>query len=124
MKKLTKAEEEVMQVLWDKGRCTVKDIREAIDPVNPPPHSTISTFVRILEEKGFVDHKAYGRTYEYFPLVSKEAYSSDSLDQLAQDYFGGSMRKLVSFLVQEEKLDRDELNDLLQQLENDEKPTP
>ena len=113
-----------MQVLWDKGRCTVKDIREAIDPVNPPPHSTISTFVRILEEKGFVDHKAYGRTYEYFPLVSKEAYSSDSLDQLAQDYFGGSMRKLVSFLVQEEKLDRDELNDLLQQLENDEKPTP
>jgi len=121
MKRLTKAEEEIMQIIWRLERCTVSDMREDIQRETEgkkPPHSTISTIVRILEEKGFLGHKAYGRTYEYFPLVSKEAYSRSSLKKLVGDYFEGSMNQLVSFLVKEEKLDMDELSEMLQQLED------
>ncbi|MEL6637055.1 MAG: BlaI/MecI/CopY family transcriptional regulator [Bacteroidota bacterium] len=119
-KRLTKAEEEIMQLIWKLERCTVSDIRQMIATEqggNKPPHSSISTIVRILEEKGFIDHKAYGRTYEYFPLVSKEEYSSRTLRKLVTDYFDGSMQNLVSFLVVKEKLDPKELNDLLQDLD-------
>ena len=77
-KRLTKAEEEIMQIIWSKGRVLVSDILDELgDP--RPPHSSISSIVRILEKKGFVDHKAYGRTYEYFPTVAKEEYSKHSI---------------------------------------------
>lgn len=121
MKKLTKAEEEIMQILWKLERCTVSNIREVIAEEQggeKPPHSSVSTIVRILEEKGFIDHKAYGRTYEYFPLVSKEEYSSRTVKKLVADYFDGSMQNLVSFLVKKENLDVNELNDLLHKLED------
>lgn len=120
MKKLTKAEEDIMQIIWRLGRCTVRDIREDIGGKELPPHSTISTFVRILEEKGFVDHKAYGRTYEYFPIIKKEAYSKRSLHKLVDEYFEGSMNSLVSFLVKENDLSVEELNELLNKLEEEE----
>ena len=116
MKRLTKAEEEIMQLIWQLERCTVSDLRGEIQKATggaKPPHSTISTIVRILEEKGFVDHKAYGRTYEYFPTVSKEAYSKKTLKKFVSDYFEGSMNNLVSFLVKEENIDREELSKLL-----------
>lgn len=119
MEKLTKAEEEVMQIIWRLERCTVRDIREDIGGEKLPPHSTISTFVRILEEKGFVNHKAYGRTYEYFPIIEKEAYSKRSLHKLVDEYFEGSMNSLVSFLVKENDLSIKELGDLLDQLEEE-----
>ena len=121
MKRLTKAEEEIMQIIWQLERCTVSDIRDFIQKESggeKPPHSTISTIVRILEEKGFVAHKAYGRTYEYFPEVSKADYSSKTLKKFVTDYFEGSMNNLVSFLVKEENLDLDDLNDLLRDFEN------
>ena len=121
MKRLTKAEEEIMQIIWRLEKCTVSDMRDDIQQQSgekKPPHSTISTIVRILEEKGFLGHKAYGRTYEYFPLVSKEDYSKSSLKKLVSDYFEGSMNQLVSFLVKEENLDVSELSELLDQLEN------
>lgn len=120
MKKLTKAEEEIMQILWKLTRCTVSNIREVIAEQaggQKPPHSSVSTIVRILEEKGFIDHKAYGRTYEYFPLVSKEEYSSRTLKKFVADYFDGSMQNLVSFLVKKENLNVDQLNDLFQKLD-------
>ncbi len=120
-KRLTKAEEEIMQIIWKLERCTVSDIREVIaagQEGKKPPHSSISTIVRILEEKGFIDHKAYGRTYEYFPNVSKEEYSSRTLKKLVADYFDGSMQNLVSFLVKKENLDVEELNDLLNDLDH------
>ncbi len=124
MKRLTKAEEEIMQIIWRLERCTVSAIREVVAEAangKKPPHSTVSTIVRILEEKSFLDHKAYGRTYEYFPLVSKEEYSHRSLHKLVSDYFGGSMNRLVSFLVKKENIDLDELNDILKQ-SNDNNP--
>lgn len=118
MKKLTKAEEEIMHIIWRLERCTVRDIREDIGGTPLPPHSSISTIVRILETKGFLDHKAYGRTYEYFPIVTKESYSKKSVRQLIQDYFGGSTNQLVSFLVKEDDLSVKDLSELLDKLED------
>jgi predicted transcriptional regulator len=117
---LTKAEEEVMQIIWQLERCLVRDILEQLgDP--DMPHSTISSVVRILEKKGFVDHKAYGKTYEYFPIVSKEDYAQHGVKSLLEKYFGGSPRQLVSFLVQKEDMNLKELNDLLKKLDDSSK---
>ncbi len=118
MTRLTKAEEKIMQIIWQKGRCLVSDILKEFGD-DRPPHSTISSIVRILEEKGFVDHKAYGRTYEYFPIIQKKDYSKQSIKKLVGDYFGGSMNQLVSFLVQENDLDIKELSEMLNQLKED-----
>lgn len=115
IKRLTKGEEEIMHFIWELGRCTVTDIIEKI--VSPkPPHSSISSIVRILEKKGFVDHKSYGRTYEYFPLITKDEYSRGSLLSLIHNYFNGSTPKLVSFLVEEEETTIEELQDIIKQL--------
>lgn len=119
MKKLTKVEEQVMHIIWSLGRCTVRDIRDEMgDP--PPPHSTISSVARILEDKGFLDHKAYGRTYEYFPIITKAEYSKFTLKNFAKDYFEGSYKRLVSFLAKEEKIDSDELSEIINLLDKTE----
>jgi BlaI family transcriptional regulator, penicillinase repressor len=112
MQKLTKAEEEIMMFIWELDRCTVSQVIDLL-PEPKPPHSSVSSIVRILEKKGFVDHKAYGRTYEYFPIVSKEEYSKKSLLTLLNNYFEGSAKSLVSMLVKEEKVDKDELIKIL-----------
>jgi len=115
MEKLTKAEEEVMQVIWKLGRCLVRDIMEQLgDP--HIPHSTISSVVRILEKKGFVGHKAYGRTYEYFALSEKDAYGKTEISGFLSKYFTGSAKGLVSFLVKEKGLSVKELSELLNEL--------
>lgn len=118
MEKLTKAEEEIMVLIWEKGECTVSDlIKEMKDP--KPAHSTISSFIRILEKKGYVDHKAYGRTYEYFPVVEKTDYSKGRLSGLISDFFGGSVDELVSFIVKEDKMSINEMQSLLDKIKND-----
>jgi BlaI family transcriptional regulator, penicillinase repressor len=117
---LTKAEEEIMQIIWDLDKCLVRDI---IDKLGDPemPHSTVSSVVRILEKKGFVDHKAYGKTHEYFPIVSKDEYAKHGVKSLVEKYFSGSPKQLVSFLVQNDDLDLKELNALLKTLDNSKK---
>jgi len=123
MKKLTKAEEEIMQIIWEIAPCTVADIRNYMEQelgMKKPPHSTVSTMVRILDDKkAFLKHTAYGRTFVYEPAVSKEEYSRQSVQKLVRDYFGGSMNRLVSFLVKEEDLSLNELNELVDQLEEE-----
>jgi len=116
MQKLTKTEEDVMQLLWEVGRGTVSDLLERC-PEPKPPHSTLSSVVRILEKKSFVGHKAYGKTHEYFPLVEREAYGRRSLGDLLRNYFDGSVPRLVSHLAEEENLSKAELEDLLKILE-------
>ena len=111
MQKLTKAEEDIMQLLWEVERGTVSDLLERC-PEPKPPHSTVSSVVRILEKKGFVDHKAYGKTYEYFPLVKREDYGQNSLGDLLRNYFDGSVPRLVSHLTEAEKLSEAELAEL------------
>lgn len=116
MEKLTKAEEEIMQIIWRLERCTVRDIREDIgDP--KIPHSTVSSVARILEKKGFLDHKAYGRTYEYFPIIDKEDYSKEEIKGFLGKYFKGSAKRLVSFLVKEKDLSLQELGEMMEKLE-------
>lgn len=116
MQKLTKAEEDVMQLLWDAERGTVSDLLERC-PEPKPPHSTLSSVVRILEKKGFVGHKAYGKTHEYFPVVAREAYGRRSLGDLLRNYFDGSVPRLVSQLAEEEQLSKKEVEDLLKLLD-------
>ncbi|MFN7115411.1 MAG: BlaI/MecI/CopY family transcriptional regulator [Saprospiraceae bacterium] len=121
MNTLTKAEEEIMQVIWRIGPSTVGQIREELEKNTGdlPAHSTISTMLRILVEKGFLTYKAYGRTFEYTPTISKEDYSRRTLNKLVSDYFEGSMNRLVSFLLEKKELDMKELNNLLDKLEDD-----
>ena len=120
MQKLTKAEEQVMQVIWDLESCMVSEILDKIGEPKPP-HSTISSVVRILEKKEFVTHKAYGRTYVYSPIITKEAYSNFALSKMANNFFGGSVKRLVSFLVKENDLDLNEISELLDDLDKAEK---
>ena len=114
-KELTRAEDQVMQILWKLKKAFVKDIVEQMsDP--KPAYNTISTIVRILETKGFVDHKAYGKTHEYFPIISKEKYTKFYLNNLIRGYFDGSFPNLVSFFAKENKLKPAEIEKLLKEL--------
>ena len=113
MKSLTRAEEEIMQVLWELKKAFVKDIIEQL-PEPKPAYNTVSTIVRILEKKGFVDHNAYGKTHEYFPVVSKEEYSQKYLKNLVSGYFENSYKQLVSFFTRKENLSLKEIEDIMQ----------
>lgn len=105
-----------MQLLWTVGRGTVSDLLVHCEEPKPP-HSTVSSVVRILEKKGFVGHKAYGKTHEYFPLISKEDYGRRSLGDVVRNYFDGSVSRLVSHLAETEKLSPDELQHLIRLLD-------
>lgn len=118
MKELTKAEDQVMQILWKLEKAFVKDIVEEM-PKPKPAYNTVSTIVRILETKGFIDHKSYGKTHEYFPLISKEKYSKFYLNNMISGYFNGSFKNLVSFFAKENKLDANEIEELLKHINND-----
>ena len=118
MKELTKAEEQVMQILWKLEKAFVKDILEEM-PDPKPAYNTVSTIVRILETKGFVNHKAYGKTHEYFPLIGKSDYSHFFLKNFVGNYFGGSFQKLVSFFARENDMDIGELEEMLKYVEKD-----
>ena len=118
MQKLTKAEEEIMQMIWDQEDTTVSHlIKKMKDP--KPPHSSVSSIVRILEKKGFVNHRQEGRSFVYFPIVVKSDYSRFSIRRLVSNYFEGSMNELVSFLVKENDLTLSELEQIKEQLKSD-----
>lgn len=112
MEELTKTEERVMQIIWELDKCFVKDIIEAIDENPKPPYNTISSVVRILETKGYVGFKAYGKTYEYFPIIKKEDYRKLSFKKVFTSYFDNSIENLLSFMVKEENLSLDEIENL------------
>ena len=111
MKKLTKAEEQIMHVVWDLGKGFVNDIVNLL-PEPKPAYNTVSTIVRILEQKGFISHKAYGRTHEYYPLVSKEDYTREYLNNFTRNYFSSSYKALASFFAQSETLSIKELEEI------------
>ena len=117
LKELTKAEDQVMQILWKLQKGFVKDVIEEM-PNPKPAYNTVSTIVRILETKGFVDHKAYGKTHEYFPLITKDKYTKFYLNNLIKGYFNGSFQNLVSFFAKENKMDIHDLEKLLDELKN------
>ena len=118
MKQLTKAEEEVMHILWELERSNVAGILERL-PEPKPAYNTVSTIVRILESKGFVDHQQQGKGYIYFPLISKSEYSHRSLERLVEGYFQGSYKSLVSFFMKKQDLSLQELETLMKELKKD-----
>jgi BlaI family transcriptional regulator, penicillinase repressor len=115
MKELTKAEDQVMQILWQIGKGFVKDIIEQM-PEPKPAYNTVSTIVRILETKGFISHKAYGKTHEYAPTISKEKYTKFYLNNLIKGYFNGSFQNLVSFFAKENRISAGDLEKILEEL--------
>lgn len=117
MKTLTKAEEQIMQVLWKLGPSFVKDMIDAM-PEPRPHYNTVSTLVKILVDKGFVNYKAYGKSHQYFAIVSKEEYSHKTVKNLVSGYFEGSFSNMVSFFVKEKDMSVAELEKLLQQIKN------
>lgn len=123
LKELTRAEEEVMQVLWTLGKGFAKDVLKELNDKrleqDKLAYNTVSTIIRILEDKGFVGHKAYGKTHEYFPLVEKSNYSNFFLNNFMGKYFGGSFQSMVSFFVKQNNVDLKEMEDLMKHVEND-----
>jgi BlaI family penicillinase repressor len=117
LKELTKAEEQIMQILWQLNEAIVKDILEKI-PEPKPAYNTVSTVVRVLEGKGFVDHKAYGNSHVYFPIITEDAYKKFTFDKLMTNYFDNSYKSLVSFIADEKKLGIKELDELTELINN------
>lgn len=112
IRELTKAEEQIMQVLWDTDGCFVKDIIPYL-PDPKPAYNTVSTVVRILETKGFVDHESFGKTHRYFPKIRKEEYKKLITGKLLNNYFDNSAKSMLSFFLEEKKLDIKELDEIM-----------
>ena len=116
MKELTKAEEQVMQIIWKTGGGFVKDLMEFFEDPKPA-YNTVSTIIRILETKGFIDHKSYGKTYEYYPIVSKEEYQKGYLRKFVHNYFDNSFKGLLSFFSQQGDLSLEEMEEIKKMLQ-------
>lgn len=112
MKELTRAEEQIMHVLWFLNEAYVRDIIERL-PEPKPAYNTVSTIVRILERKGFVGHQAFGKTHRYYPLVAKEDYTQAFLKSFVKNYFDNSYQELVSFFAKDRDLSVAELEEIL-----------
>jgi BlaI family penicillinase repressor len=126
MKALTKAEEQIMQILWDIEKGFVKDIIEQMGS-HKPAYNTVSTICRILEKKGFLHYKSYGNSHQYFPLVSREEYTTQYLNNFMENYFNNSFENLVSFFSRKNKIKMKEaeriiglMNEIKKDKENDE----
>ena len=118
MKQLTKAEEQVMQILWKIKQGFVRDVLDQM-PAPKPAYNTVSTIIRILEKKGFIGYKAYGKTHEYFPLVAENEYKSFYLKSMISGYFGGSFERLVSFFAKDNNMNINEMEELLKNVQED-----
>ena len=119
-RELTKAELQIMQVLWKKERAFVNDIREEMsDP--RPAYNTISTVLRVLVEKEFVSYQSYGKTYQYFPLVNREDYMERYMSGVVNNFFSGSVKAVVSFFARKEKLSSDEIDEIIDILNENKK---
>jgi len=109
-----------LQVLWDLKQGYVRDILNRL-PEPKPAYNTVSTIVRILETKNFVAHEQYGKGYKYYPLIEKETYSNQSLHKLVNGYFNGSFKSMVSFFVQKNDMDLEDLETILKEIDKDQR---
>lgn len=116
IKELTRAEEQIMQILWQLEKGFVKEVIDLL-PTPKPAYNTVSTFIRILETKGFVAHNSFGKSHQYYPLVSKEEYQNFSADKLLTGYFGNSVERMFSFFVEKEKIDLKEADEIIKLIE-------
>lgn len=118
MKKLTNAEEDVMQILWEIKQGFVKDVIDKM-PDPKPPYNTVSTVIRVLEKKGFVTHKQYGNTYEYYPQVTKEEYAKVHFGDFMHNYFNNSFPKMAAFFARENNISMKELEEIMRLTEEE-----
>lgn len=113
---LTPAELEIMQILWDRESAFVNDILAEL-PEPKPAYNTVSTIVRILEQKGYLAHKAYGRSHEYYPIIDRESYTKDFMVNVLNNFFGGSASRMVSFLSSNKSISLEETDEILKLLQ-------
>lgn len=111
LQELTRAEEEIMQILWNLGKGFVNDVLDHF-PEPKPAYNTVSTIIRILEKKGFIDHKAYGKTHEYYPLMSKQEYTRQFMGTVVKGYFDNSLHKMVSFFTGDGTMTMNEMEEI------------
>ena len=116
MNTLTKAEEQVMQILWDEKEGFVKELLQHF-PEPRPAYNTVSTIIRILEKKGFVDHRSFGKSHQYFPLMSREQYREERFSSLMKDYFDNSMKQVLSHFGSSGSLNMKEVDEIIQMME-------
>ena len=117
---LTPAELEIMQILWTRGKGFVYDVIEhLLEP--KPAYNTVSTVLRVLEKKGFVGYKAYGKSHEYYPLVDRDSYTSTFMSSVLDRFFGGSTSRMVSFLTSSKAISLEETSEIIEMLQSPEK---
>ena len=118
MQELTKAQEEILRILWDIEEGVVSDIIEKL-PVPKPAYNTVSTVVKVLEKKGYVTHRAYGKTHVYFPIVKKKQYAQHIMKDAVRGLFDGSLKQAVSFFVGQKDASISDLEEIKQLIEKE-----
>lgn len=119
-KELTKAELQIMQVLWRKENAFVNEILQDLEEPRPA-YNTVSTVLRVLQNKGFVAYRSFGKNYQYYPLVSKESYTNRFMNRVVDNFFSGSVKAMVSFLLKKEKMSVQEIDELIEMLKENKK---
>ena len=118
MQKLAKREEQIMQVYWELGKAFIKEVIPHLP--DPKPHyNSVATMVKILEEKGFLDHDSVGNLYRYFPIISREDYQKHAMKDIVSQYFDNSYPRMLAFFAKEQNLTEDELKEILQMIKTD-----
>jgi BlaI family transcriptional regulator, penicillinase repressor len=116
--KLTTAEEEIMQILWELGEGTVRDVLEKYELKNPA-YNTVSTLIKILEKKNYVNHKTYGNTHVFYPIVQKEEYAKNHLSKFIKEYFDNSFPAMASFFAKNNNISIDEFEEILEKIKKE-----
>ncbi len=117
MQKLAKREEQIMQVYWDLGKAFIKEVIPHLP--DPKPHyNSVATMIKILEEKGFLDHETVGNVYQYFPVISREDYQKHAMKDIVSQYFDNSYPRMLAFFAKEQNLSESELNEILQMIKS------
>ncbi len=120
IRELTRAEEEVMQILWSLEKAFVKDMLPHFEEPTPA-YNTVSTIVRILEEKGFIGHESFGKSHQYYPVISKDEYSEYVINNITTGYFSGSFRKLLSFMAEKNDLSMRDIEEIKKEIKKKKK---
>ena len=118
MVKLAKREEQIMQVYWELGKAFIKEVIPHLP--DPKPHyNSVATMVKILEEKGFLDHESVGNVYRYFPIITRDDYQKHAMKDIVSQYFDNSYPRMLAFFAKEQNLTEDELQEILHMIKTD-----
>ncbi len=120
MQKLAKREEQIMQAFWHLGKAFIKEIIAEL-PEPKPHYNSVATMVRILEEKGFLNHETFGNTFQYYPIVTKEEYQKLAFDDIVRLYFNNSYPRMLAYFAKEQRLTQTELNEILEIIKSQKK---